>query len=130
MQEFHEALGGTGGTQQIAIHLSQHSKGTGQQNHIHHGLAQFTSAHGAVAHGQRALVQAPQQRSTAGQNDETHQGRAGPGAAQRGADRLLGRVGEALGFAGFGGVALHHGDGVQHLGGHGTGVGHTVLAGA
>ena len=38
-------------------------------------------------------------------------------------------LGETLRFTGFSGVTLHHRDGVQHLGGHGAGVGHAILAG-
>ena len=128
MEQFHQSFGGTCRAQQIAINLAQHRKGTGQQNHIDHSLTEFTRAHGAIAHRQGPLVQAPQQRSAAGQNDEAHQHRARSGAAQRGPHGLLGGCGEALSLPGFGGVALHHRNRVQHLGGHGAGVGHPVLA--
>ena len=126
-QQLHQTLGGTCCTQQIAIHLAQHRKRTGQQNDIDHGLAQFTGTHAAIAHRQGPLVQAPQQRCTAGQDDETHQHRACQGAAQRCFHGLLGGVHKTCGLTGFSGIALHHGNRVQYLSGQGTGICHAVL---
>ncbi len=52
------------------------------------------------------------------------------GAAYGGVESVVGRLVESRGFAVFGGVALHHRNGVEHLGGNRAGVGHPVLAGA
>ena len=130
MQQLHQALGGTGGAQQVAIDLAQHRKGARQDDHIHHGLSQVSGRHPALHDRLRALVEAPEQRGGRCDDDEGHQHRAGPGAAHRRHESLCGRMVKARGLATFGGVALHHGNGVEHLGRDGAGVGHTILAGA
>ena len=62
-QQLHQALGGTGGAQQIAIHLAQHRKGARQNDHVDNSLAQVAGRDVATHHRLRALVQAPQQRA-------------------------------------------------------------------
>jgi hypothetical protein len=62
VQQLHQALGGTGGAQQVAIDLAQHRHRARQDDHVHHGLAQVSGADPAGQHRLRALVQAPQQR--------------------------------------------------------------------
>jgi hypothetical protein len=51
-------------------------------------------------------------------------------APHGGVEGIGGRLVETRRLACFGGVALHHGNRVEHLGGDGAGVGHAVLAGA
>ena len=51
-------------------------------------------------------------------------------AGHSGFEAVVGGQVEAGGFFVFGRVALHHGDGVQHLGGYGARVRNAVLAGA
>ena len=73
----------------------------------------------------------PQSRARGGgDDDEAHQQRARAHAALGGVEGVFGGGIEARRLARLGGVALHHGDGVQHLGGNGAGVRHPVLAGA
>ena len=129
VEQLHQTLGGARSAQQVAIHLAQHRKGTGQQDHIHNDLAQLTRAQAARIHRQGALVQAPQQGCAAGQNDETHQQGAGAHPAHGRGEGVQSRGLVAARFAPFSAMALHHGDGVEHLGRHGAGVGHPVLAG-
>ena len=71
VQQFHQAFGGAGCTQHVAVHLAQNRKGTGQQDDIEHRLAQLACSAGACPHGQGAHVQAPKQHSTGGHDDET-----------------------------------------------------------
>ena len=130
VQQLHQALGRSGCAQQVAVNLAQHRKGAGQQDHIKHRLAQLTGCAGARAHSQRAHVKTPKQHGTGGHDDETHQHGTGADAAQRRAQGTQGGVDETTGFAALGGVALHHADGVEHLGSDGAGIGHAVLVGA
>jgi hypothetical protein len=84
----------------------------------------------AGQHRLRALVQAPQQRTEGGADDEGNEHGAHPRSL---ACRLEGAFGggvEAFRLARLLHVALYHGNGVEHLGGDGAGVGHAVLAGA
>ncbi len=128
VQQLHQPFGGPGGAQQVAIDLAQHAGGTGQDDHVQHRLAQVASADVAAHHGLGALVQAPQQRGRGGDDDESHQHRARLGAAHGGVEGGVGGGVETCRLAAFGGVALHHRNGVQHLGGNRAGVGHPVLA--
>ena len=70
MQQLHQPLRRSGRTQQVAIDLAQHRKGTGQNDHVDHGLAQITRRYRARSHGLRAPVQAPQKRSRGRDDDE------------------------------------------------------------
>ena len=119
-QQLHQAFGGAGGAQQVAIDLAQNRKGTGQNNHIHHGLPQVARADAPGHHRLRALVEPPQQGGRGGDDDEGHQHRAGPRAPNSGFKGAVGRGIEASGFPCFGGIALHHRDGVEHLGCNGA----------
>ena len=127
-QQFHQALGRACGAQQVAIHLAQHGYRASQQHHVHHRLPQVPRGHFARQHGLRAPVQAPQQQGGVGDDDESHQHGACAGALHGGGKRTFGCRGKARGFALLGRVALHHRNGVEHLGRDGTGVGHAVLA--
>ena len=82
MQQFHQTLCGTRCTQDVAIDLTQHRKGAGQQNHIHNRLTQLACSGGAFTNRQSAQIQTPQQRSARGHDDETHQDRTGACATQ------------------------------------------------
>ena len=129
-QQLHQALGGTGGAQQVAIDLAQHRHGAGQQRHINHGLAQVAGAHLTGQHRLGAPKQPPQQQARVGDDDEGHQRRARAGAAHGSGKSAFGGLGKTRHFLRLGGVALHDGDGVQNFSGDGAGVGHAVLAGA
>ena len=72
-QQFHQPLGGPSRTQQVAIDLTEHRKGTGEDDHINHGLPQMPGRNAARHHRLRALEQAPQQRCRGRNNDETDQ---------------------------------------------------------
>ena len=130
VQQFHQPLAGARGAQQVAVHLAQHGHRAGQDDDVNDGLPQVAGADLARQHGLRALVQTPQQQGRGADDDEGDQAGACPAAFDGGAEGLLGRVGKALRLAVFGGVALNDGDGVEHLGRDGAGVGHAVLAGA
>ena len=129
-QQFHQPLGGAGGAQQVAVDLRQHRHAADQNDDVDDGLAEVAGADLAAHHRLRALVQAPQQRAEGGADDEGHQQRPHPGAAAGGLEGVFGGGVEALRLAVLLRVALHHGDGVEHLGSDGAGVGHPVLAGA
>ncbi len=129
VQELHESLGGARRAQQIAIHLAQDREGTGQNDHVKHGLAQRPCAQVAPDHRLRALVQAPEQSRRGGDDHKRHQGRARRRAPYRHLKSGAGGVVEAGALACLGGVALHHRHGVEHLSGNAAGIGHAVLAG-
>ena len=130
LQQGHQALGGACGAQQIAIDLAQHGKGTGQQQHVNQGLAQLASGGGASANRQGPQVQAPQQHRARGHHHKAHQHRARANAANRRLHRLLAGLHKALALVRFGGVGLHHRNGIEHLAGQGAGIGQAVLVGA
>ncbi|MNV31990.1 hypothetical protein D3C71_1233140 [compost metagenome] len=127
-EQFHQPLRGARSAQQIAIDLAQHGHGTGQQDHIHHGLPQMPGCHLARQHRLRAPVQPPEQQCGVCNDDEGHEKGAGPGALDGDLERVLGGLHEAGGLARFCRVALHHRHGIEHLGRDGAGIGHPVLA--
>ena len=129
-QQLHQALRGTGRTQQVSIHLAQHGHCACQQHDIHHRLPKVPCTHLACQHGFCAPVKAPQQNSRIGDDDEGHQRRARAGAAHGSGKSAFGGLGKTRHFLRLSGVALHHRDGVQDFSGDGAGVGHAVLAGA
>ena len=91
MQQLHQALGGPCRPQQVAIHLAQHGKSTGQDDDVHHGLAQVPGADAPGHNRLGALVQAPQQCRRRGNDDERHQHRTCPGAAHGSFEGVVGR---------------------------------------
>ena len=129
-QQLHQPLGGAGRPQQVAVHLRQHRDTAHQDDHVDDGLPEVAGADAAFHHRFGALVQAPQQRAEGGGDDERDEVGAHAGAFAGGLEGVLGGGVEAGGFAGFLRVALHDGNGVEHLGGDGAGVGDAVLAGA
>ena len=84
----------------------------------------------AAHHRLRALVQAPEQGRRGGDDDEGDQHRARLGPANGDGEGIGRRPVETRRFPVFGGVALHHRNGIEHFGGNRAGVGHAVLAGA
>ena len=130
LQQLHQPFGRARGAQQVAIDFGQHRDRRDEQDHIDDGLPQVPGADLAVDHGLCALVQPPQQRAESGRDDEGHQHRAQPRAPDGGGEGVFGRGIEACRLALFLRVALHHGDGVQDLGGNRARIGHPVLAGA
>jgi hypothetical protein len=130
VQQLHQALGGAGGAQQVAIDLAEHGRRTGQNQHIDHGLAERAGAQAPLHHGLRAQVQAPEQAALLARiTKATSRERA---RLRRTAVWKAGFRGlsEAPRLAAGGVVGLHRGHCVEHFGGHRAGVGDAVLAGA
>ena len=127
-QQLHQPLGGARRTQQVPVDLAQHGHGAGQQNDIHHGLAQVARAHLSGQHGLCAPVQPPEQQRCVRNDDEGHEQGACLGAIDRRAKCVFGGPRKPRGLAWLSGIALHHRDGVEHFGRDGTGVRHAVLA--
>ena len=76
--------------------------------------------HRALHDRLRALVQAPEQACAGGDDDEGDQNCARFAAGDGGFEAVVGGQIEAGGFFVFCRVALHHGDGIQHLSGDGA----------
>ena len=129
-EQFHQALGGARGAQQIAEDFGQGRGGSGHQADVQHGLTQRARAHAALDHGHRAEIQAIDERTEQRDDDKGGQQGAHAAAPHGRGEGGLGGVAKAAGFVRFARVALHRGHGVENLGGDGAGVGDPVLAGA
>ena len=127
-EQFHQPLHRTRGAQQVAIDLAQHGYGTREKHRIENGLPQLPGRQRPCKDRLGPEIQPPQQQRGAGNDDEGHQRCTGAAAAQGCTQRTLRSRREAGGLARFCGVALHHGNGAQHLCGDGAGICHAVLA--
>lgn len=128
IEQFHQALRGTGGPQQLTPHLGDGGDAHSDHDGVEHEGAEFAAAHPAADDVLSTLPQHARHACEQQQDGAAYQQRALPDPAAGNAEGALHLAGKGARFELLLGVALHHANVLDDLAGIAAHAGDTVLA--